>query len=292
MAGPRPGSVRDRGVRGLQFVDKQLVFQGASWVEPMGSISLFEDFIATNGTLATGNVTIAQSGTELTAANLAATAGPLPVGHGGWLQGKTDDIDGEIDEIALGGVAGWLNPSRAGNGMVVAEIGFVIPVALTARMYFVGLGSGLTGGADDDGTLSITTGTTLVDGAASGDGAGFVYSSLATDANGFYMGAVKATTVGTAVLPVAADGSSLETVAVDNYIKLRVEADADGDVYFFGAEDTATTAVNRSLEVVFTGSQNAAITADELYLPIFSAATTTSTGVEWEIDYMFGAGAA
>ncbi len=283
------GSINDRGIKGIEYQDKRINFKGASWIDPTsGSIALMEDFV---GPLLTGGLaSIAQSGTALTAAALSATAGPLPVGHGGWVAGKTDDVDGEIDEVALGGVL-WMNPSRAGHGMMVSEFGFVIPTALTARMYFAGFGTALSTAAAD-GTLSIVTGTTLVDGSGSGDGAGFVFSSLATDADGFYMGAVKATVVGTAALCVAADASSLETVAVDNYIKLRVEADSAGNVYFYGIEDTATTAINRSAILKRTGTQATAITANELYVPIFSAATTTTTGVEWELDYIFGAVAA
>ncbi len=98
------------------------------------------------------------------------------------------------------------------------------------------------------------------------------------------MGAVKATVVGTAVLCSA---GSLETVAVDNYLKLRVEVDSEGDVYFYGAEDLGTA--NRRIEPVFQGSQATAITATVLQMPTFSARTTTTTGVEWEVDYMFGA---
>lgn len=273
------GQIFDRGLRGVHYVDKRVVRKGASWQEGT-SVAVLEDFI---GPLATGNyATITQSGTPLTAFALSATAGPAPVGHGGWVAGKTDDVDNEIDEVALGGAL-WINPSRAGNGVAVSEVGFVIPTALTARIYFAGLGTAVTNAAAD-GELSIVTGTTLVDGSGTGDAAGFVFSSLATDADGFYMGAVKATSVGTAVLCTAGD---LGTVTVDDYLKLRVEVDSAGNVYYYGVDDTGSA--NRTAEVVFQGSQAAAITANELYIPKFSAATTTTTGVEWEVDYIFGA---
>ena len=285
MANRKAGVPADRGLQGLQYTNKRLVMKSGGWVEPQGSLVAFEDFI---GPLLTGGLaTISQSGTATTAAALNATAGPLPVGHGGWVAGSVDNVDGEIDEVALGGAL-WLNPSRATDAPVIAEIGWVIPTALTARMYFFGLGTSLTT-ATADGELSIVTGITLVDGSGTGDAAGFVYSSLATDVNGFYMGAVKATVVGTAALSAA---GSLDTVAVDNYLRLRVEADSDGDVWFYGAEDTNTTAINRNVEMVRIGFQSAAITADELYVPIFSAASTTTTAVEWEVDYIFGAGPA
>ena len=283
MASNRVGTISDRGVQGMVYRNKRIKFESGSWLEPFGSIVMFEDFVADH-IAEDSAVLIGQSGTALTAANIAVTAGPAPVGHGGWLQGKTDDVDGEIDEVAF--PVPFLNASRATNDPIVADFGFVIPTALTARMYFAGFGDASTGGADDDGMISITTGTTLVSG-ATGDATGFVYSSLATDADGFYMGAVKSTGVGTAELSAA---GSLDTVAVDNYLRLRVEADSDGDVYFYGAEDLGT--LNRNVRLEFIGSQAAAITANVLYTPIFSAATTTTTGVEWELDYIFGAGPA
>ena len=284
MAG---SGVSDRGRNGLRYTDKKQVFKGASWVEPQGSISLFEDFLgpataAASDIVMAGNAHIFQSGTALTDAVIAPTAGPAPIGFGGWIQGKTDDVDGEIDSVALGQFP-WMRPDQVGNGMMVAEVGCVIPPALTARGYLFGFTDVVHEGTGD-GALSIVTGITLVAGNSSADGAGFVYSSLATDVDGFYMGAVKATVVGTAVLTSA---GSLESVAVDNYIKLRVEVDTDGDVYFYGAEDLGTA--NRRIEPVFQGSQAAAITATTLQFPMFSAHSTTTTGVEWEVDYIFGA---
>lgn len=276
------GSWNDRRFY-IEAKEKGLRFKDA-WAEPQGAVVAFEDFIADH-LAEDSTVTVNQSGTPTTAAAISATAGPAPVGHGGWIAGSVDNVDNEIDEVALGGGL-WLNPSRAVARPMVAEIGWVIPTALTARMYFFGFGTQTTNAAAD-GTLSIVTGITLVDGSGTGDGAGFVFSSLATDANGFYMGAVKATAVGTAVLSAA---GSLDTVAVDNYLKLRVEADSAGDVWFYGAEDTGT--LNRAIDVVYLGRQAAAITADELYVPIFSAASTVTTAVEWEVDYLFGAGPA
>lgn len=293
MASPRPGSINDRGVGGNVYTDKRQVFKGAGWVEPQGSVSCFEDFITAHVDSASnvgrvGNVHVGQSGTPLTVATMDAAAGPVPVGHGGWLLGKTDDVDGEIDSLTLGKAAAWLSPTMAGNGMCVAEVGFVIPTALTTRGYFFGFTDVVHTGTGD-GALAITTGTTLVAGNSSADSVGFVYSSEATDVDGFYMGAVKATVVGTAVLCDSSIGGNLSTVAVDNYIKLRVEVDADGDVFFFGDEDTAATAINRKMDVQFQGSQAAAITAATLQGVNFSARTTTTTGVEWEVDYLFGA---
>lgn len=279
---PRHGQVVDRGIKGIVYENKRLGMQG-SWME-MDALVAKEDFIADH-IAEDSTVTVNQAGTATTAAAISATAGPAPVGHGGWLAGSVDNVDAEIDEVALGAKP-WLNASRATNELIVCEAGFVIPSALTARQYFFGFSDDETEGTGTNGSLNIQTGTTIT--AAADDAAGFIFSSLATDADGFYMGAAKATVVGTAVL-CGADGS-LDTVAVDNYIKLRVEADADGDVFFYGAEDTGTA--NRAIKPVFLGSQTAAITADILYIPIFTAAATTTTAVEWEVDYIFGAGPA
>ena len=47
-----------------------------------------------------------------------------------------------------------------------------------------------------------------------------------------------------------------------------------------------------TVPVGFVGSQATAVTANELYIPIFSTASTAATAVEWEVDYIFGACAA
>src|SRR4051812_26574766 len=68
-----------------------------------------EDFLGLGATLADNpSVLITQSGTPLTAAAINASAGPTPVGHLGWVAGKTDDVDAEIDEVALGKLP-WLS---------------------------------------------------------------------------------------------------------------------------------------------------------------------------------------
>jgi hypothetical protein len=282
MASQKSGWISDRGVRGVVYQNKRILPK-QGWLEPQGAVVAFEDFIADH-IAEDSTVTVNQSGTPTTAAAISATAGPTPVGHGGWLAGSVDNVDAEIDEIALGAKP-WLNASRATDQLIVCEVGFVIPSALTARQYFFGFSDDETEGTATNGPLNIQTGTTLVD--VADDAAGFIYSSLATDADGFYMAATKATVGGT---PVISAAGSLETVAVDNYIKLRVEIDSDGDVYFYGAEDLGTA--NRTVETVFIGAQAAAVTADILYVPIFTAAATTTTAVEWEIDYLFGAGPA
>lgn len=275
---------RDRGPRGLQY-DRPLALLGG--FDPTRSIYAFEDFIGDH--IAEDSViTVNQSGTALTAAAISATAGFPVEGHGGWITGKTDDVDDEIDELALGAKP-WLNPSAlaAGNsGLIVCEIAFVVPTALTARGYFVGLGDAETGGADDDGMLSISSGITLVSG-ATGDAAGFVMSSLATDNDGWYTGAVKATTVGTALnVTTSSEGPvNVGPAIVDDYTKLRVEVDALGSCWFYGI---VSATGQREVVPTFCDFRNAAVTADIVYMPIFQARTTTTTGVEWDVDYLYG----
>ena len=278
-------AIEDRGARGLE-VPRRLSLAGG--VDPTRSIYLFEDFI-TDHIAEDSNVVVNQSGTPTTAAAILATAGAPTAGHGGWIAGSVDNVDDEIDEVALGAKP-WLVPAAVGTGLVVAEIGFVIPTALTARGYFVGLGDAETGGADDDGMLSISTGITLVSG-ATGDAAGFVMSSLATDADGWYTGAVKATAVGTALnVTTSSEGpSNVGPAVVDDYTKLRVEVDVNGSCYFYGI---VSGAGQRSVVPTFCDFQNAAITAAAVLEPIFSARSTTTTAVEWEIDYMYGGVAA
>lgn len=284
----------NRGRKGLVLKDQPLVLAPGSYIDPTRTGPyLMEDFIAPQAAtyLTEGaHVNIAQSGTPTAAAALSASAGAPVAGHGGWIAGSVQNVDGEIDEVALGDV-GWLVPSALPTGgVIIAEIGLVVPTALTARMYFAGFGSTATGGADDDGELSIVTGITLVSGATNGDAAGFVMSSLATDVDAWYCGAVKATSVGTAYnATVGTYGAAQGPAIVDDYTKLRVEVDSDGDVYYY-----MIVSPDGGREVVpgFVQMQNAAITAAEAYLPKFSAASTTTTAVEWELDYIFGAGSA
>jgi hypothetical protein len=275
--------IKDRGRRGLEFPKPTILLGG---VDPTRSIYAFEDFIGDH-IAEDSTIVVSQSGIPTTAAALNAGAGFPVEGHGGWIAGSVDNVDDEIDEVALGAKP-WLNPAALNaRQLVVAEIALVVPSALTARGYFAGLGDAETGGADDDGMLSISTGTTLVSG-ATGDAAGFVMSSLATDNDAWYSGAVKATVVGTALnLATASEGPvNIGPAVVDDYTKLRVEVDVLGNVWFYGI---VSAAGQREVVPTFGDFQAAAITADIPYLPIFQARSTTTTAVEWELDYLFGA---
>jgi len=279
---PKVGQLNDRGFY-LELKDKPIRTSGASWLEPQGSVVVFEDF--TCDVLADSPyVTITQSGTATTAAAISATAGPPTFpGHGGWVAGSVDNVDAEIDEIAIGGLgtgAGtpWMYASRAGKGVVVAEWGFLIPTALTARQYFVGLSDDPVEGTGTNGPLNIQTGVTLVDVAA--DCAGFIFSSLATGPTVYKMAAAIATTPSTLLTPGV-------TGVVDCYTVCRVEVDSAGKCYFYQSIASATTGGRPN--PAYVGTTDTGVTTTVGLLPYFSAAATTTTAVEWEVDYAFGA---
>lgn len=243
----------------------------------------FEDFIAAQGaTLAdTYSVLITQTGTASQAAIRSATAGGAAgqAGHGGWLLGSVDNVDAEIDLVALGGVP-WLVPTAlTTGGVIIGEIGFVVPTALTARQYFFGLSDAATESTATNGPLNIDGTTNVV--AVADDAAGFIMSSLATDADGWYTANAIATTA------VADATNSGLTAIVDRYTKLRVEIDVSGNAYFYGKVHSATTG-GRAMQIGYVGQKASAVTASDPYCPIFSAAPTTTTAVEWEIDYILG----
>ena len=282
--------ILNRGKRGIEIRDQRLVLRDAITDPTLTGPVMFEDYIAPIGaTLAdSSRVSIAQSGTPSAAAAISGTAGAPTAGHGGWLSGSVDNVDDEIDEVALGD-AGWLVPAALpAGGMIVAEFGLVAP-AVTARILFCGLSDVVTGGADDDGPLSIATGITLVSG-ATGDAAGFVMSSLATDADAWYTGAVKATSVGTAYNTTAGTGggATLNPAAADDYTKLRLEVDSAGDIWFYG---NVSLTGQREIRPLFVQNQTAAITATAVLLPSMTTASTATTAVVWEHDYIFGAAA-
>ncbi len=282
--GIQTGTINDRGIKGIDYTDKRVNLKGASWIEPQGSVVLFDDFLM--DVLADDPyLTVTQSGTALTAAAVDATAGSPSAGHGGWISGKTDDVDAEIDEVAFGGLgtgAGtpWMRPNRAGHGLMVCELGFVIPVALTARQYFFGFTDDAVEGTATNGALNIQTAYTLVD--VANDAAGFIFSSLAT-APTIWKYASTLNTVGSTV------SASTEAVTgvVDEYTVCRVEVDALGNAYFH--QSISGAAANSRKDPTYRGMNALAVTPTVALLPYFSAAPTTTTGVEWELDYIFAA---
>lgn len=276
------GSVKEVGGK-LTYTDKNIVLKGSSRVSTQGgAVAVLEDFV---GSLTTASYAlINQAGTPLTAAAISAAAGGASgqAGSGGWVAGKTDDVDAEIDEVALG-AAPWIVPARAGNGLSACEFGFVIPTALTARQYFCGFSDDETEGTATNGALNIQSALTTVDVAA--DAVGFIFSSLATAPTVWKYSNTKAGTQATNATTAAI------TATVDEYLKFRVEVDSAGVAYLYGATAGATTG-GRSIEMGYIATVVDAVTASAPLVPLFSAAPTTTTGVEWEIDYIFGAGRA
>lgn len=269
-------SWKDRGVRGLE-TSKPLVLKRGSFIDPTSAGPfMFVDFLV-NDMAEDASTLINQSGTPTTAAALSATAGAPTAGHGGWLAGASDDVDAELDEVALGALP-WLSVARAGRGVLIGEIGFVIPTALTTRQYFFGLTDDETEGTGTNGSLNIAADVTLTSVAT--DAAGFIFSSLATDVDGYYTASVNADTDGTVT-------NSGMTGIVDDYTKLRVEIDIDGDAYFYGAVSPSSSRSN--ITPVHVASNALAVATTALLIPLFAAAPTTTTAVPWEIDYMFGA---
>ena len=278
------GFRKDEGARGFSHTDKKLVMKGASWLESQSAVVLFEDFLV--DVLAdTPLVTATQSGTPLTAAAITGTGGgTYSNGHGGWVGGKTDDVDAEIDELAFGGLGtGAGTPifaaQRAGNGMMVMEMGFVIPTALTARQYFIGWTDDPTEGTGTNGSLNISGSLTQVSPAT--DAAGFIFSSLATNPTFYKAGAVLNDVDATVLDPATVAG------IVDAYTTARVEVDSVGNAYFYLSVSSGTTA--GPVPVSPFGSIATAVTPTVNLIPMFTAAPTTTTGVEWEVDYCFAA---
>jgi hypothetical protein len=107
---------------------------------------------------------------------------------------------------------------------------------------------------------------------------GFIMSSLATDADGYYMANTNAGTQ-------ALIGNSGITAVVDDYTILRVEVDASGNAFLYGAISAASIPT----ELSYLGAAGSAVATTAVLIPMFSAAATTTTAVTWEIDYMFGA---
>jgi len=275
-------AIQDRGARGLE-ISRGAAFLGG--LDLTRSINAFEDFIADH-LAEDSTVAVNQAGTAITAAVISAAAGAPKAGHGGWIQGATDDVDANIvDEVALGAKP-WLQAnalSAVRGGLLVAECGLVVPSALTARRYFFGLSDDETEGTGDN-PIVITSGTTIT--ATADDAVGFIMSSGATDNDAYYSGAVKATVVGTALnLSTASEGSAVGPAVVDDYTKLRVEVDVLGNTWFYGI---VSADGQREVVPAFADFQAAAITITVPLLPVFSASTTAATSVEWELDYLFG----
>lgn len=240
---------------------------------------IFEDFLM--DVLADSPyVTVTSAGTATTAAAISATAGDPVAGHGGWLAGATDDVDAEIDEVAVGGsgtVASAFQANAVGSGVLVCEWGITVPTALTARQYFAGFSDDPTEGTGTNGALNIQTARTVVDVAT--DAAGWIFSSLATAPTVWKFAATDSGTQDTN----GTDGTSTGATQVANtWVGLRVEVDVNGDCYF-------SIRRRRGGSLDFEGKSANGTSPDVPLVPLFTAAPTTTTAVPWEIDYAFAA---
>jgi hypothetical protein len=279
---PRPGYRTDKGTKGFQHQDKTLVMKGASWVEPQGAIVVFEDFLI--DVLAdTPFVSFTHTGTPSVAAATSLTGGgTVSAGAGGWVAGATEANDTAGVELVLGALdsaaTGTWRPERSGNGVMVMECGFVIPTALTARENFVGWTDDATDGAA--GALMLDS--AYVNTATAADAAGWIFSSKATAPTVWKYGSVLAT----AASNVSAETEGI-TAVVDAYTVCRVEIDSLGNAYF-GQSSSGSTAIGRQ-DPTIRGANALAVTPTVGLVPMYSALTTTTTAVQWEVDYVFAA---
>lgn len=236
---------------------------------------LFEDFLGLGATLGdTPNVLVSQSGTATTTAAVSAAAGDV-AGSRGWLLGSVDNVDAEIDEVALGKLP-WIKVSAIPSGTRArCEIGMVIPTALTARQYFFGFTDDEVEGTATNGPLNIQTARTIVD--VADNAVGFVFSSLATAPTVWKYGNSNAGTQSTNGTDTSLTG------VVDAYTTLAVEVDNAGNAYLYGA-----VGPGRGKTPPLLATVPLAVATTALLIPMFTAAATTTTAVEWEIDYLAG----
>lgn len=217
-------------------------------------------------------VTVTQGGTPSAAAAISATAGDPVAGAGGWLSGSVDNVDDLSDEIAIGGLAASATLFRADQvgtrGFLAFEWACSLP-ALTARTCMAGVSDDPTDGTT--GAMSIQ-GTDVITDLAT-DAAGFLFSSLATDADGWHIGATDSGTQDTAV--------SVATAAATTWVGLRTTIDVNGDCYFFMRH-------GRGVEPDFVGKSTNGLSPDVLLVPYFQTGSTDTTAVVWEVDYGFG----
>jgi hypothetical protein len=264
--------------------DKPIILNGASWIEPQGAVTLFDDFLV--DVLADDPYFVDSPGASQAAASaISATAGaPGSTALGGWVAGSTQAIDAIQDQGSWGGLgtgAGtpWMRPDRAGNGVLVAEFGMVMPVALTARQYFFGLTDDPVETTTLNPSINITTAYTVV--LVADDAAGFIYSSLGTLPTVWKYGSALAT-----VASAVSAATVGVTAVVDCYTVMRVEIDSAGNAYYYQTI-SASSAFGRVQPTSMIGANALAVTPTIALVPYFAAAGTTTTTVEWEIDYCF-----
>jgi hypothetical protein len=118
--------------------------------------------------------------------------------------------------------------------------------------------------------------------ATAADAAGWIFSSKATAPTVWKYGSVLATAAST--INATTEGT---TAVVDAYTVCRVEIDSLGNAYF-GQSNSGSTALGRVAPVLLGGNA-LAVTPTVGLVPMYSAQATTTTAVQWEVDYVFAA---
>jgi hypothetical protein len=203
----KAGYVKDRGVRGIEYVDKPIRLKGSSWVEPSGSAVFFDDF--QTGVL-DGNVWDVVSVQATSATNFAysASAGGADGGHGGWVRGVTGT--GDDDDEMLVQALNWTT-LNLGNGTLVYETRLCAPVITT-----VGINAQLAVGTapplDDPFTLRIEI-----------DNQQVAYFSMSNVPSGYTAG----DGVGPLVFYGAVTGAGRSSIAMAPFISITARADTN-----------------------------------------------------------------
>ena len=122
------GSIADRGQRGLEFIDKRIVFRGASWYEPTGAVILYDDFLGQVMNPDTWDAVSPQA-TAGTAFAVGLTAGGADAGHGGWLRGVTGTGDDDCEMVV--GSLNFTTLNAIAGKKLVFETRLVAPVITT-----------------------------------------------------------------------------------------------------------------------------------------------------------------
>jgi len=145
--------------RNIEYHNKRVVFQGASWFEPRGAAICYDDFDTGVINLDLWDAVSVQA-TSGTAWAYSAAAGGADAGHGGWVRGVTGTGDDDME--ALFGPLNWTSLLSSTTGLLVFETRVVLPVITTVAAV-VGFTDAITEtGAGNLFNLSGTTAGTQV----------------------------------------------------------------------------------------------------------------------------------
>ncbi len=261
------GSIQDRGQRGVRYTDKTLRMSGASWLEQTGATVFFDDFLY--DTLPTDRfvVTATASGT----AAVSSTAGDPVAAHGGWISlDVTADADAAEIAVMAATTVGHFRPDRAGKGVLVFQLRYSRPTALTTRWENWGFTDDETEGAAIAVSLSTATWTTTASNAVLGGH----YSTATNNTSTQFIG-VKANADTASV-------SSAVTATIDTAVVGRIEIDSAGQAYFYESFGAVTSPA-------YQGTAGAAVTATTPLIPYVALAGTSAAAAAFEVDYILAA---